>query len=600
MNGNGRAREISIHTPLSSCVILAVNNLIRILENGLMNYLTRVWRRKNWLMLSVAFAFVFANEAVAQAQNQQAAFDIKYELSMPNPASHLFEVRMEIDTKGKESAIDVQMPRWSPGRYAVYDFAQNVQELKATNFCAPTEDCEVMSLPVSRIDNQTWRAATRGVQRVAVSYKVFANNLSGTFSQLDERHANYNGASVFAYVVNHKQDAVSLKINAPAGWKIANGRIERANQTDWRFDNYDILIDTPTEIAPDFTLDEFQEGGKTYRVMVHSFGDEGGKRARLVKDIQQVVRAETSMMGAPDFDSYTFLIHFAPKNESGGDGMEHLTSTQIIETGALGEDGVYEAALDTAAHEFFHVWNVKRIRPVELGPWDFTRPVNTRSLWIAEGLTNYYGTLFERRAGLRTEREMLDTFGRTINYIENAPGNRLISAEEASIVAPFMDRTPHQQNTNLRQSTVSYYIKGEVLGLVLDMTIRRKSGGKRSLDDVMRAMYDEFYLKSPKVTYYLRGRGYTGADFECKVTEAAGADMKDFFDRYVRGAEILPYDEALATVGLRLARGSATDEATGKTTTKYGIEEIPNAPDAALAERAKWLNRKRYTKWVND
>lgn len=300
------------------------------------------------------------------------------------------------------------------------------------------------------------------------------------------------------------------------------------------------------------------------------------------------------MMDAPDFDNYTFLFHFAPKNESGGDGMEHLTSTQIIETGALADAGVYESALDTAAHEFFHVWNVKRLRPVELGPWDFTRPLNTRSLWIAEGLTNYYGTLLERRAGLRSDRQLLDAYSNTVTFIENSPGNWLVSAEEASVIAPFIDRTPHEQKTNLRRTTVSYYIKGEVLGLVLDMLIRQKSGGKRSLDDVMRAMYDEFYLKSPKATYYLRGRGYTGADFERKVTEIAGADMRDFFDRYVRGAEVLPYDEALAVVGLRLARGRGANPFNPKETIDtYRIEEIRGASRAAIAERAAWLNRMR-------
>lgn len=559
-----------------------------------MRNLFQIFGRKNRTTAIFIFIVALACGANVRAQVSPPAFDIKYELSMPNPASHLFEVRMEIEAKTNETAIDVQMPRWSPGRYAVYDFAKNVQEFRASTACAPQTKCETARLPTTRIDNQTWRVLPNGYRRIAVTYKVFANNLSGTFSQLDARHANYNGASVFAYIVNHKQDAVSLKINAPAGWRIVNGYTERPNQTEWQFPNYDILIDTPTEIAPNFTVDEFRVGGKTYRVMVHSFGDEGGKRPQLVKDIEKVVRAETAMMGAPDFESYTFLIHFAPGNESGGDGMEHLTSTQVIQRNALGDKGVYDDALDTAAHEFFHVWNVKRLRPVELGPWDFTRPVNTRSLWIAEGLTNYYGTLMERRAGLRTDKQLFDAYGGTINFIENASGNSLISPEEASIIAPFIDRTPHQQNTNLRQTTVSYYIKGEVLGLVLDLLIRQKTGGKRSLDDVMRRMYEEFYLKSPKATYYLRGRGYTGADFERAVSQTAGADMSDFFAKYVRGTETLPYDEALAAVGLRLARGQGADNANpNKNITTYRIEELPNASNETRAARNAWLNGKR-------
>ncbi|HEX9918433.1 MAG TPA: hypothetical protein VGA87_04650, partial [Pyrinomonadaceae bacterium] len=327
------------------------------------------------------------------ANAQDERYNISYQLSMSNPASHLFEVSMTVEPPKGAEAVDFQMPRWSPGRYAVFDFAKNVQEVRAETPCPPVGTCPQGSvLPVTRLDTQTWRVFPQSAisKGVTFSYKVFANDLSGTFSQLDARHANFNGGSVFMYVVGHKQDPVSLSINAPANWRIINAATERANQREWQFPNYDILIDTPTEIAPDFTVDEFKVDGKTHRVMVHSFGEEKGQRAALVRDIERVVRAEIASMGMPDYDGYLFMMHFDPTAPR-GDGMEHLASTQIITTRALGDKGVAEDALDTAAHEFFHVWNVKRLRPVELGPWDFTRPVNTRSLWIAEGLTNYYG-----------------------------------------------------------------------------------------------------------------------------------------------------------------------------------------------------------------
>src|SRR4030095_14083094 len=185
-----------------------------------------------------------------------------------------------------------------------------------------------------------------------------------------------------------------------------------------------------TEVAPDWTLDEFQVDGKKYHVVVHSLGAEGGKRPALVKDIEKIVRAETAMWGPPEFDEYTFLIHFAADDES-GDGMEHLTSTQIIEPGALGERGVYDDTLGTVAHEFFHVWNVKRLRPFELGAWDFTRPVSPRGLFVAEGFTNYYGHLMLRRAGLWDDAGFLRRESGTITAVENAPGTRLMSAEES-------------------------------------------------------------------------------------------------------------------------------------------------------------------------
>ncbi|MDX6306696.1 MAG: hypothetical protein QOI77_3665, partial [Blastocatellia bacterium] len=270
-------------------------------------------------------------------------------------------------------------------------------------------------------------------------------------------------------------------------------------------------------------------------------------------DIEKIVKTETAMLGPPEITSYTFLVHFANDAHS-SDGMEHLTSTQIIMPGALGDATAYDEALDAIAHEFFHVWNVKRLRPIELGPWDFTRPANTRGLWIAEGITNYYGHLMQRRAGLWDDAKLWSTLLEQITQVENSPGSRLMSAEESSLSAPFIDDAPHAQQTNLANTSISYYPKGEILGLVMDLLIRGKTSGQASLDDVMRRMYDEFYVKSPNATYYLRGRGYQNEDFERMVSAVAGTDMSDFFKRYVRGVESPPYAEAFANVGLRFVR----------------------------------------------
>ena len=197
-------------------------------------------------------------------------------------------------------------------------------------------------------------------------------------------------------------------------------------------------------------------------MVVHSFGEEGGRRPSLVRDIEKIVRAEVAMWGAPEFDTYTFILHFANDDRS-SDGMEHLTSTQIIESGDLAEPGTYMSILDGVSHEFFHVWNVKRLRPVELGPWDFTRPVATRGLWIAEGVTNYYGHLMQRRAGIWDDGTLYQTLAAYIGGIENAQGAALMSAENASMSAPFLDREVHAQRTNLKNTSVSYYNKGEGL-----------------------------------------------------------------------------------------------------------------------------------------
>jgi predicted metalloprotease with PDZ domain len=265
------------------------------------------------------------------------------------------------------------------------------------------------------------------------------------------------------------------------------------------------------------------------------------------------------MWGAPDFDRYTFMYHFANDNRS-FDGMEHLVSTHIINGGNLPDPGVMNGALEDAAHEFFHVWNVKRLRPAALGPWDWTRPANTRSLWIAEGLTQYYGNLMMRRAGLWDDARYFSALSETTQYVENSPGTRLMSAVDASLAAPFIDSAVHRQQTNLSNTSITYYLKGELLGVVMDLTIRSRTNGRRSLDDVFRQMYDELYLKAPNASYYLKGRGYTEEDFVRVASQVAGTDMQDFYDRYIRGVEIPPYENAFAGVGLRLSK-SATETA---------------------------------------
>jgi predicted metalloprotease with PDZ domain len=555
-------------------------------------------------LLALAFALCVVSTAQQQQQppppQQQPLAQqlgaLNYRLAMTRPLSHLFEVSIEVKM-GEGPSPEVlyfQMPKWSPGRYAVFDFAKNVQDFGVSiRLQNPDGSVEYKPWIASRVDDQTWRVlAVAPGALIVVSYKVFGDDLSGTFSQLDERHACINGGSVFMYLVDHKQDPLKLTIEPPANWRVVNGRTSTVDQREWQFQNYDLMIDTPTEVAPDWTMNEFKVEGKSYRVMVHSFGDEGGKRSALVKDIEKIVRAETNMWGAPEFDSYTFLLHFAADDRS-SDGMEHLNSTQIVEPGALADEGIYDDALDAVAHEFFHVWNVKRLRPIELGPWDFTRPANTRSLWIAEGITNYYGHLMQRRAGTWNDEQFLRALAQNISNVENAPGSRLMSAEESSLSAPFQDNAVHAQRTNLGNTSVSYYPKGEVLGLTLDLLIRGQTRGRASLDEVMRQMYSEFYLNSQNASYYLRGRGYETKDFERVVTQVAGTDMSDFFIRYAHGIEPPPYEQAFAQVGLRLVRepareghtaGIALDFADAQSTRIINVRNDSPAENAGLRQ----------------
>jgi predicted metalloprotease with PDZ domain len=546
--------------------------------------------------LFALLAFAALSFSHARAQDTSApAYKIAYRILMIEQESHLFDVEVKVMGLKGAGYVDFQMPRWSPGRYAVFDFAKNVQEARALGPCEPGERCGTKGYPVRRLDTQTWRVTTASLDEISFSYRVFADDLSGTFSQLDPRHANFNGGSVFVYVVGHKQDAVTLEVGAPAGWKVINGRSTRPDQTEFSFPNYDELIDTPTEVAPDFTVRTFDADGKLYRVVVHSFGDEGGNRDELVRAVERVVRAEVATMGAPEFEHYTFLFHFDPTARR-GDGMEHLNSTQIVETGPLSDRGILEDAKGTAAHEFFHVWNVKRLRPLGLGPWDFTRPLVTEGLWIAEGFTNYYGKLSQRRAGLWDDEQLFNSYANAISGIENSQGGRRASAVDSSILAPFIDRATSDQRTNLQNTLVSYYPKGETLALPLDLIIRGRSKGRASLDEVMRRAYEEFYLKSPNDSYYLKGRGYTVDEFQRLASRVAGFDLSDFFRLHVYGVEPPPYDEALSYVGLRMTRTQeprTPGPNAAEPRTVYRIEKDDKASPEAKALREAWLKGSR-------
>ena len=499
-------------------------------------------------MMHLLLGLVLAWFAPPQSQ---APYTISYRLAMSRPASHLFEVTIDVTVPANETSgtVDFQIPKWQPGRYSVADFAANVQEFAAHSQNRP--------LSWTKIDDQTWRVQRQGNRSVTATYKMFGDDLSGTYAQLDVGHANYTGGEIFMYVVGHKADAVDLHIDPPTNWRVVNGRTEKPNQIDWKYPNYEILIDNPTEIGPDWTMDDFKVDGKTYHVVVHSRGDEGGRRPSFVRDVEKIVRAETAMWGPPEFDSYTFMFHFAADDRS-SDGMEHLMSTQIIEPGILADRNAYDGAVSTAAHEFFHAWNVKRLRPVELGPWDWTKPAATRGLWIAEGFTQYYGVAMYHHAGFTDSAQFLRDVSQTITIIEDSPSNKLMSAEASSMAAPFIDAALHRQRTNLSNTSLSYYLKGELIALNLDLLIRGWTRGQKSLDDVMRRAYDEFYVKSPNASYYLKGRGYSIEDFARIVSEVAGRDMTTWFAKYVRGVDPLPYDEALAAVGLRVTKAQAS------------------------------------------
>jgi predicted metalloprotease with PDZ domain len=482
---------------------------------------------------------------------------LRYSVAFDRPHLHLFAVTIELETNGAEE-IDLEFPSWSPGRYFIYDFSRNVQELRAAG------DGN-RSLKVEKIAKGTWRIGCARNRRITISYKMFGDTLSGTFSQLDDRHASINGSSLFGYIVGRQSEPIALEIDAPEQWKIytAMRRRRERGRAIYHAENYDQLIDSPIEagtpIARRFVHDEV-----TYHVIIDIAGAEGTRRSREVKeqvnryveDVEKVVRAYTATFGRPEFDEYYFLANIDPA-AANGDGMEHQASTRLVINGYITNDDDYDALIGVTSHEFFHIWNVKRLRPAELGPFDYTRERHTTLLWFAEGFTQYYGHLMLRRAGVWDDKqfykEMVDEF----NAVDRSPGRHHRNLRDSSFDTwhAVNTRSPMGIISNFKNTYVNYYFKGAVVGLLLDLEIRRRTENRRSLDDLVRELYRSSYADAELDGYYLRGSGYSEADVLEAVRRVAGDEASAFLEKLIEGRDDIDYNPHLRYVGLELRRG---------------------------------------------
>jgi predicted metalloprotease with PDZ domain len=327
-----------------------------------------------------------------------------------------------------------------------------------------------------------------------------------------------------------------LRVVPANNWKVATGLPPVAGQPNtFRAENFDILYDSPVEVS-NFKQLDFEVRGVPHRIVIDGEGNYDPERMRA--DVKKIVETEVAMMGGIPYHDYTFILHL---RSTGGGGIEHLNSTSLAfrRFGFATERG-WQGFYGLVAHEFFHLWNVKRIRPDALGPFDYTKENYTRSLWVAEGITDYYGNLMVRRAGLNSERAYLDALAKRIQDFQDTPGRLEMSAEDASFNSWIKEYRPDENSVN---SQISYYDKGELLGLLLDLEIRRRTNNAKSLDDVMRTLYGQFFEK---------GRNYTPADFQQVCESVAGGSLEGFFARYVRGRDELPYNQFFAVAGLRI------------------------------------------------
>ena len=462
---------------------------------------------------------------------------VRYTVSMLRANAHYFDVTMEAPASGEE--LRLSMPAWTPGHYFIEDFAKNIVEVKTFDAGSQRE------LEVTKTNKNTWSVALKGSKRVRVEYSVYAFSYTDTASYIDNVHAMVNGASVYLYAEGMKGNPVKIKLTPRPEWKVVSTGLE--NVGDWEFaaPDYDVLIDSPIE-AGNQQVHSFETGGAKYEVSM--FGEAPVDRKKFVEDIRRIVESTTPVFGHVPYKRYVFLVYF---NDTARGGLEHLNSTVcFVPRFRLVPKEEYDLMMGLFSHEFFHAWNVKRMRPKGLGPFDYTGEVHTKSLWIAEGITSYYDDYILRRAGIYTVEEYLDAFAMNINEMKPVQGALKQSAEEASFDTwiKYM-----KQDENSPNVTMSYYTQGAVIGWMLDMIIRRASGGSKNLDDAMKEVYGQAFLQE--------GRSYTDEEFEATCVELGGREAKGIFDSRVRGREEVDYDRYLGYAGLKL---SPKDEHSGE------------------------------------
>ncbi|GAB2535377.1 PDZ domain-containing protein [Rufibacter soli] len=466
--------------------------------------------------------------ALAVSSSAMASPTITYRLSMPEPYTHYFEVEMRLaGFKGKN--LDLTMPVWAPGSYLIREFPKNVEAFEAV------VGGKKVSSP--KIDKNTWRVASGG-KDVTVTYKVYAYELSVRTSFIDASHGYLNGTSVFMYPEGHKDLPSTLTVVPFKGWsKVSTGLPLVAGQPfTYRAENYDVLADSPIEIGNHEIL-TFESNGVRHDVAM--YGDANYEPKRLTADMKRVTEEAAKVFGELPVKYYLFIVH---NLAAGGGGLEHLNSTTLGATRtAYGTERGYKGFLNLVAHEYFHLWNVKRLRPKNLGPFDYNQENYSNLLWVSEGFTSYYADLITRRAGVTTEREFLDNIASDITSVENTPGNKVVSAAESSFNTWIKQYRPDENSYNTH---LSYYSKGAILGMLLDLEILKATNGTKTLDDAMKGLYDQYYKKLD--------RGYTDQEFQKGIEKFTGRSMDDFFAKYVYGYETPDYNSFLATVGVTL------------------------------------------------
>ncbi|MFN2480637.1 MAG: M61 family metallopeptidase, partial [Pyrinomonadaceae bacterium] len=517
---------------------------------------SRTLRHVAHLLLLAVIACGAASPAAAQERDQ---FRVDYTVEVASTSPPLFHVTADVKNL-RDSQLDLSLPTWTPGWYTVENYAKNILRFKVTGSTG-----KPLSHRMTR--KQTWRVFAGDHKQIRIEFDYFANVLALNQAKITKDYAFFTGTQLFLEPVGHRASPSSVRFKVPEGWQLVSSLKETGEPFVFTAPDYDTLVDSPTEMGR-FDVVRFEVEGKPHLFVstpAGAFPKEKGER--LAPMLAKIVEAQRAVFNDLPYEKYVYFYFFAPAESNADGGLEHNNSHVAVGVGSRNPEP--EQLTGLASHEFFHTWNVKRLRPAEMWPYDYSREQETPSLWVSEGFTNYYGSLSNYRASLRRKEEFLQSVAGAAGGVEGNDARGYISPSDASTSTWLCYDTPCVFQ-------ISYYTQGQNLGALLDLSIRHDTAGARSLDDVMRTLYADFYK---------RGRGFTAEDFLNAFGKLAGRDYRDFFRAYVTGTEVPPYDQIFGYAGYRLEKSARKVPYLGVSfnATEQGLEVTDIAPDAAAA-----------------
>ncbi|MGM5469299.1 M61 family metallopeptidase [Flavobacteriaceae bacterium LMO-SS05] len=462
----------------------------------------------------------------------QAQVSSKYSISFENAIHHEAQIKATF-TNLKNDEVEFRMSRSSPGRYALHEFAKNVYSVVVT-------DSKGHALKTTRTDPYSWHVKGHD-GTINVSYTLFANHGDGTYAQIDETHAHLNSPATFMYVpeLSEQEYEVTFEVREDLNWKVAT-QLKHVDGNTYYAKDLQYLMDSPTEIS-NYKKRSFQVDNQTINFVLHDDEASDDDFDHYFENVKKIVLQEEKVFGelpTYDYGTYTFLACYMPNVNS--DGMEHRNSTIVTKTRSLAHGGIQEN-ISTVSHEFFHCWNVERIRPQALEPFDFTKANMSGELWFAEGFTNYYDALTLCRTGIWNLETYLTDMQSNFNKVWTSPGRQFFNPIEMSYQAPFVDAATSVDETNRENTFISYYNYGEMLGLALDLSLREIH---LNLDDYMKLIWN---------TYGKSGKYYTVEDLKKTLIVFAGAELGNFFfNNYIYKSDMPDYERLFKYVGIDL------------------------------------------------